>query len=368
MRRYLASMLALALAPLASAHAAPKDPHAGLPYYEAPRTLSHVAAKFGIPVDEIARLNGIKDKDHFHRYGIVLPDVPSTRKLPRYVPWVPAKPRTACSVTEWKLVPAQEKGCTAAYCGTGPGGARACVCRDDRADLSIALTMNGKSLRLPAEVSAFNPWGSSFVDVTSADLDGDGSPEVMLSTLEAVSNGLGEEFRKLIVIRDGREMLRYDSGMFTAKTALVRVGKECHLASSHWEEVTHPLKGPALHLVERTFDPTSLRVGREITGARAGEGQFYELPFDPLAPRSLPTQSGKLVAVSRADVDVNIDVTITIRTDTGRKLLPHARFGDASTLRVFPMGFLPSNTPKGKVLFGRSHDIDIVWLPEPKQR
>lgn len=357
-------MLALALVPLATAAAAPKEPKAGLAYYENPRTLSHVAAKFGIPVDEIARLNGIKDKDHFHRYGLVLPDVPSTRKLPRYVPWTPARQRVGCPVTSWKLVAAQEKGCTEAYCGTGPGGGRACLCRDDQAETTISLATNGKTLRLPASISMWNLWGSSFVDVTSADLDGDGSPEVMLSTLGAVSNGLGEEYREFIVVRDGREWFRYDSGMFTAKTALVRVGKECHLASAHWEEVTHPLKGPALYLVERTFDPTSFRVDREIVGVRAGESQVYELPFDPLAPRSLPTQSVTVLGASRGDYGT----TLTIRTASGEKTLPNARFGDASTGRVLPFGFLPSKVPagKGKTLFGRSHDTDIVWLPGPK--
>ncbi|MDI3283836.1 LysM domain-containing protein [Polyangium sp. 15x6] len=366
MQRFFVSMLALALVPLATAAAAPKDPKAGLAYYERPSTLSHVAAKFGIPVDEIARLNGIKDKDRFHRYGIVLPDVPSTRKLPRYVPWAPARPRAMCAVTSWKLVAAQEKGCTEAYCGTGPGGGRACLCRDDQAETTMSLTTNGKTLRWPASISMWNPWGSSFVDVTSADLDGDGSPEVMLSTLGAVSNGLGQEYREFIVVRDGREWFRYDSGTFTAKTALVRVGNECHLASAHWEEVTHPLKGPALHLVERTFDPTNLRVDREMVGIRAGEGQAYELPFDPLAPRTLPTQSGTVVAISRVDVGT----TIKIRTDAGTKTLPDARFGDASTGRVLPFGFLPSkgSVGKGKVLFGRSHDTDIVWLPGAKQR
>ena len=364
MRRFLVSMLALALAPLASAHAAPKDPRAGLAYYANPRTLSHVAAKFGLSVDEIARLNGIKNKHNFNRYGLVLPDVPSTRKLPRYVPWTPARQRVACPVTPWKFVATtEEKGCLDAYCGTGPGGGRACLCRDDQADTSMVLTTNGKSLRLPMEVSYFNPWGSSFVDVASADLDGDGAPEVMLSVLQTVSNGLGQEYRPLIVVRDGREMLRYDSGMFTAKTALVRVGKECHLATAHWEEVTHPLKGPALHLVERTFDPTNLRVDRELTGIRAGEGQIYDLPFDPLAPRTLPTQSGTVIGISRVDVGT----VIKIRTASGTKSLHNARFGDASTGRVFPLGFVPSKLPKGDVVFGRSHESDIVWLPGPSK-
>ncbi|WP_437956213.1 hypothetical protein WME76_32850 [Sorangium sp. So ce119] len=148
---------------------------------------------------------------------------------PRYVPWKPARPRATCPVTPWKLVAAEENGCTDAYCGTGPGGGRPCLCRDDRGETAVTLTTNGTALRLPVEVSAFNPWGSSFVDVTSADLDGDGSPEVMLSVLQAVSNGLGEEFRPFVVVRHGREMLRYDSGVLTAKTALVRVGAECHL-------------------------------------------------------------------------------------------------------------------------------------------
>ena len=364
MRRFFLPLLALALVPLASAHGAPKDPGPGFAYYENPRTLSGVAAKFKLSVKQIARLNGIKDQDHFNRHGVVLPDVPSTRGLPRYVPWKPAQSRETCPVTPWKLVAAKEKGCAEAFCGADPDGGRACLCRDSQGSTTIALTTNGKSLRLPTEISAFNPWGSSFVDVASADLDGDGAREVMLSTLWAVSNGLGEEFRELVVIRQGREMLRYDSGEFTAKTALVRVGKECHLASAHWEEATHPLKGAALHLVERTFDPTTLRVDREIVGRRAGESERYELPFDPLAPRTLPTRSGSVIAVSRVDHEASL----TLRTGSRTKTLPGVRFGDADSRRLLPLSFIPSKVPKGRALFGRSNETDIVWLAEPLER
>jgi hypothetical protein len=358
-----AAVLALALLAPAAAHAVP-DPLAGLPYLENPTTLSAVAARFHLSVDEIARLNGIKDKNRFHRHGLVLPDVPSTRSLPRYVPWAPAPPRATCAVKPWRLVAAKERGCTEAFCGAGPGGGRACVCRDALSGTTITVTTNGKSVRLPVEISAFNPWGSDLVEVASADLDGDGSPEVLLSTLWAVSNGLGQEYRELVVVRDGKELLRYDSGEFTAKTALVRVGDVCHLASSHWEEATHPLKGTALYLVERTFDPSTLRADRGLVGCRAGEAGRYELPFDPLAPAALPTRSGTLVAVSQADHAAKV----ALRTASGKSVLGEVRFGDARAQRVLPMNLIPGVLPAGKVLFGRSHETDVIWLSGTSRR
>lgn len=359
MRRIFLPLLAVVLAPWASAHGAPKEPGLGFAYYENPQTLSGVAAKFKLSVKQIARLNGIKDPHKFNRHGLVLPDVPSTRALPRYVPWVKAKARSTCPVTSWKLVSARENGCEDAFCGAGPEGAHACVCRDAQGALKVVVKTSNQTLRLPVEISAFNPWGSSFVDIASADLDGDGTNEVLLSTLWAVSNGLGEEFRDLVVVREGKEWFRYDSGAFTANTALVRVGQACHLASAHWEEATHPLKGAALHLVERTFDPTNLRVDHEITGRRAGEQQRYELPFDPLVPRTLPTQSGTVVAMRQADHQLGIEIRVGQRT----RALHDVLFGDAESRHLLPLGFVPSQMPKGKLLVDRSNEHDILWLP-----
>ena len=75
----------------------------GLAYCKNPTNLSGVAARYHLSITEIANLNGIKDPNHFRASGLVLPDTPSTKLLPRYVPWVPAKARVPCATTVWPL-------------------------------------------------------------------------------------------------------------------------------------------------------------------------------------------------------------------------------------------------------------------------
>jgi len=53
--------------------------------------------------------------------------------------------------------------------------------------------------------SVFNPFGSSMLEFANVDLDNDNQPETLVSWLEAVSNGVGEEFRTLVVYKAGHE-------------------------------------------------------------------------------------------------------------------------------------------------------------------
>jgi hypothetical protein len=347
-RMRLAPLAAFSAAAMLSSGPAPAE----LAYYAHPSSLSAVAARFHLArfhlgVAEIAALNGIKDPNRFHREGLVLPDTSSTRQLPRYVPWTPAPPRATCPTTAWTLRPAQRRGCVEAYCGTGPDGETGCLCKDERSGLKLEIAPpGGAPAKIPIDLSVFNPFGSSMVDIASVDLDGDGKKEILASWLTAVSNGLGQEFRTLVVLKDRREVLRYDSGEHTAGSAAVRVGGQCHLASSHYEEATHPLRGPALYLTERTFDPVSMRMDEEIVGRRASDRTRFVLPFDPLVgdAREPRGERGTIAAVHR-DVGGWLD-RLSLRTKAATRAVKvdepgdpdGLRLGDAVTRRVFPMG------------------------------
>ena len=324
-----------------SGSAQASDP-AGLAYLEHPRTLSSVARRFHLSVAEIATLNGIKDPDHFHAAGLVLPDVLSTRTLPRYVPWRTAATLQTCATSQpWVLRETPKREGSGAYCASGAVGDEVCVQRDDDENAHLELTAPGKkTFRVPIFLSAFNPFGASMVDIVSVDLDGDGKPETIVSWLTSVSNGLAQENRTLMVLAADHdsELVRYDSGYFSARDAVVRVDGECHLASSHYEEVSHPLRGLALYRVERTFDPIKLRMDTTLVGARVAEPTRYILPHDPLAPKPVP----RLQHV-RAGSD--------------------ARVGDAHNRRVFPPDLASSKlkTRPFTIEHNAEVNVDVLW-------
>jgi hypothetical protein len=337
-----------------SASATPSAPRgSGLAYYENPHTLSGVAARFHLTVDEIAALNGIKDKEHFNAHGLVLPAVESTRALPRYVPWTPATPRQTCATTPWQLAAASVPGCSDAYCGSGPGGEHACLCRDVKGNIEAQISAPGAPVaRLPIQLSAWNPFDVSTIDVASVDLDADGRPETLVSWLTAVSNGLAEEWRTLVVLKSGRELLRYESGTLTAETAPVEIGGACHLGSAHYEDATHPLRGSALYLVERTFDPMHVRMDREIVGRRCSDKTRYVLPFDPLLTgRASTPRPARTVAYVQAPEHADL------------------RLGDARARRVFPPDLRFGGLAKKEAT--REHydtsGVSVLWLTEGRR-
>jgi LysM repeat protein len=293
-------------------------------------TLSTIAARFKIPAKEIAALNHLRNPNLLRGAGLLLPEANTTKSLPRYVPWPVAPKLESCKTTPWS--PLRTVDYFKPACATGPGGQRACIVQDQ---LTIT-TADGRTTRVEVPHSLYPE-----DEIADIDLDGDGRPETLVSSFEGASNGLGHVYRTLVVLRDGKEVLRYDSGEFTASTAAVSRKGRCHLASSHWEEVKHPLRGPALYLVERSFDPITLRMDEELVGTRAGEGTRLEIPFDPLAVRPRSRAIEGTVVKARPGL-----ASITLRTPKGLTRLSFSasdrdnkriRLGDARTGRVYPM-------------------------------
>jgi hypothetical protein len=112
----------LVLVAVTAASAQPSNSDSGLAYYENPSTLWGVAKRFQLSVDEIAKLNGIKDANHLKAHGLLLPDTPRTRSLPRYVAWAPASLRPTCAVTTWTFVDTNKLGCSACLLRRRPQG------------------------------------------------------------------------------------------------------------------------------------------------------------------------------------------------------------------------------------------------------
>jgi hypothetical protein len=342
-------------------------------YYKNPHTLSGIAHRFHLSVSQIATLNGIKDPEHFHAYGLKLPDTPATKSLPRYIPWEFAPPRDLCSAQRWKFTDVRKPGCEQTWCGNGSAGARACLCVLDvgaRVELSWK---DGSEATWDLPPSPFYSFGPDTLDVVSVDLDDDGAPETLVSWLTSTSNGIGEEFRTLLVFKSGREVIRYDSGAASASTAAVRINGRCHLTSSHYESAPEPLRGPAFYLVERTFDPNTMAMDRAIVGARVAETARFIIPFDPLRDvyGAAAASSGEIGTILGFEIDDALD-EVTVAFDTPdpsraqrfRRFRAPVRIGDAQTQRAFPQGLIAPSLIRNAVRIGRGsdHRPNILWL------
>lgn len=345
---------------LASAVIADAGPPAVLYELRDGDTLNGIAARFRVPAREIARLNNIRNPNLIRGAGLLLPEVASTRSLPRYVPWATARQPARCASKPWTPMRAIEKSaCWKPACSQGPSGQRACVC-DDILTLTLPLAA---SVRVPLDRSGFEPLDVQLADV---DLDSDERAETVISSYLTTSNGIGQVYRRLVVLKDGRELLRYDSGELTAQTAVVAHQGSCHLASSHYETVRHPLRGPALYLVERSFDPVSLSMDAEIAGQRVAETDRLRVPFDPLDVSPRPGAVEGTVLKVEGDLG-----SLEVRTARGIERMTFAdddyqrlRLGDARTGRVYPLDFtIPLVGRRVKVR--RYAGWHVAWLAAP---
>lgn len=219
-------------------------------------------------------------------------------------------------------------------------------------------------------LSGFNPYGKSSFDIGSVDLDGDGKQETLVSWLDSVSNGIAEESRTLVVLAEsGRELLRYDSGQFTAVDAAARVGGQCHLSASHYEWATHPLSGDALYLMERTFDPFAIRMDTELIGRRFSDTTRVMVPLDPLLGSVSTREPGKITQALRdsdedfAGVQFRVSRTAqTVKHDADQDFY----LGDAGAGRVFPNELIFSGLA-GRAATLKTHikphgNTQVLWL------
>lgn len=341
----------------------------GLPLYAHPTSLSVVAKRFGLGVDEIAALNQIADPHVFNRTGVVLPLTARTAKLPRFVAWREAPERRTCSSPRWPFEPKQLPGCDRAFCARGPQETEVCACfhRESAATVSMRAG-RGPSWVAELPPSLFRGPGPESFDVASADFDQDGTNEVLISWLEGESNGIAAQSRTLVVVREGRELVRYDSGEFTAATAAVLVEGRCRTAASHYTDVDDPIRGSALHLVERTFDPLRLTADPEIVARRFSDRARVVLPFDPELPRGGRKSVVTISATTRSDEGAL--ATLSLRPTTARAAAPaklsssDLQLGDATRKRLFPPALVWPGLvgQKARAIRPAEGQPTVIWL------
>jgi hypothetical protein len=81
-------------------------------------TLSGIAARFHLPLKDIAELNHLESPDLLRGAGLLLPEVGSTRSLPRWVPWALAPEPARCVGMRWSpMRPIQRPACFVARRG-----------------------------------------------------------------------------------------------------------------------------------------------------------------------------------------------------------------------------------------------------------
>lgn len=342
----------------------------GLPYFAAPTSLGAVAKRFSLRVDDIATLNEIADRDHFNRSGLVLPLTPKTAKLPRFVAWPVAAEPKSCAAPAWTFAPRQGASCDRAFCARGPRETEACACFHRQGGAATISVRTGRGPSWLAELPASGVRGAEpdTFDVTHADLDRDGKDEVLISWLEGVSNGIAAESRTLVVVREGREVLRYDSGELTASKAAVLVDGRCHLASAHFADVDDPIRGGALHLVERSFDPLRLTADPQIVARRFSDRTRVVLPFDPETHGKPSGRSTTIVSTSRNEEGALGSLAIRAPGADAKRMRRFAghevRLGDARRGRLLPPALVwPGLTgARGRVGHVAEGEPTVVWL------
>ncbi len=144
-------------------------------------------------------------------------------------------------------------GCEAAWC-TAIGQEQFCNCQ--RGERWFAQRRRGGQLlqQWAAEVSPMI--GPDALQVTQADVDGDGKPEWLLSQFESQSNGLGVTSHRLCLLwadDTRRAPLCRDLSEWQQLTVLVREHgrKGCSLMDSNWQGGREKGRGPGTYAVGR---------------------------------------------------------------------------------------------------------------------
>lgn len=243
-------------------------------------TLTTIAERFRLPggVGTIARANGLSDPDLIRNgVGLLLPDGPTTAHLPLYQPPLPAGDafRPCAAARPWPApVEAPREGCERAAC-TARGDESVCLCvgSDDGED-GFRLSRRGEEVGRLDDLPFMGDLRG--FDVTDADLDGDGEPEVVLATREAVSNGIAIELWSLALFDSlDAPPTRLSIEELGEGTFLERPGgSACDLLVTEWVALEDQLRGVGTYLAGRRWriEGGELRPAGEAVVRRLTEG------------------------------------------------------------------------------------------------
>jgi hypothetical protein len=217
-------------------------------------TLSHVALKTGVSVARLRALNHLRGDAIGWGTGLLVPEGEKTLALPVWRPSLPAPDWKACPQVEWvkpvSVLP--DARCRRQLCA-----GEACLCQPLEDEPGAELIFGLASLK----VELFPLTDPGVLRHARVDLDGDGTPESVVSVREGVSNGLGVEWWRHLVLQGGQPIASFvtidygDSFVAQARgCALLAVMDEWRTdqlrgEGSYWVARLHVLKDGALRAV-----------------------------------------------------------------------------------------------------------------------
>lgn len=158
-----------------------------------------------------------------------------------------------------KPVTATVDGCAAAACTDGPGGTRVCACAGETGENgtpgSMLLFAGGQERQRWERTFSFPVQVDSF-EVTLADLDGDGSDELVVAAVEVISNGTAIEGWSLCAVKPadpGKPAVCTDVENYGTLSFLGRpaAGAKCGVLQTTFGSGREPGKSTGRYLVGR---------------------------------------------------------------------------------------------------------------------
>lgn len=205
-------------------------------------TLSHVALKTGVSVARLRNVNHLHSDAIHWGAGLLVPETEKTLALPRWKPPRPGPDWQPCAQVDWvPVVPSEpDERCLRKACA-----GEACMCLTTADELAVEVSLGPAS------------WPSTMFPMSDpaafrharVDLDGDGAPESVVSVREGVSNGLGLEWWRHMVVREGRPVASFVTVDYGA--SFVAQPHGCAFLATTFESRDDQLRGEGSYWVAR---------------------------------------------------------------------------------------------------------------------
>ncbi len=163
---------------------------------------------------------------------------------------------TLCGITFSKPEETIFSGFEKAYCVKTTTGARVCSCSKspDSRDAQIIIEKNG-AITQQWNTEFAPPTSLADFRVESADLTGSGQRDIVVATMNGMSNGMGVQYWELRAVVDGvmsKPMIVEDYGIMGFLTRSKSQNK-CALLSTRWLWGKEPARGSGLYLTGMWF-------------------------------------------------------------------------------------------------------------------